>query len=1601
MEPLRKILTVFAFLFAVVAFSVVTMMVALSLAQAQEVALDESGIKARHDGKRLSVTIPFSRTTSGLVRGKISCTLLDMDDNVLGEAERSVLLRLRKDSATLHIPAEIEAQDLPTTRIRYSFVHDRGEASGIIATEAVTDWLEVRVLGQNRLYSGSRSSLRIIALNHRNLEPVSGADVTLTLAVEKKDIVLYKGKTDREGTLEAATEIPALLAEDATLRILVRSAIGEQTIEKQVKLVEVSQTYLVTDKPIYQPNQTIHIRTLTLLRPVMLPLKGRELTIEVLDSKGNKVFKKVMKTDQFGVAAAEFRLADEINKGRYRVQVLVGDEKTEKTVTVERYVLPKFSVSLKTDKDYYLPGEVLKGTVRAAYFFGKPVAEGRVKVMLSKFDVGFAPTGEILGRTDKEGNFEFELGLPDHFVGQPLEQGNAFVKLDIEVEDQAEHREEKSETRVVAKSILRVTLIPESGEIVPGVQNRIYCLTTYPDGKPALTRVTLNGTEAESDSMGLASFDIVPDEEQGLTIEVKATDDRGNVEVAHKEFTYDSQGPHLLLRTDRAIYKVGKRLKLTVLASKKSGTVYVDMIKDGQTMLTKSLRVKAGTAENSIDLVQDLSGTVKIHAYLVGTGGDIARDTRTIFINPANDLKISIDPDKDIYRPGDDGGIDFVVTDNQGRPVVSALGVAIVDEAVFALTEMQPGMEKIYFTLEKEIMTPRYEIHGFTPEEIVLPTEHDSRRQKAAAILFASLEEYADYSIDVNTYEEVEERALQKIYERVLKDLEKIRRAVGQYRNEKRRYPSRSEGLQPVVRAGYLKESDLLDPWGTPYEIVARRDDLSWFDIMSYGPDKQKGTADDMTPSYFVGGWGGRFARDKKALAPGIMFNGMDAAAPMVMEEELAAEPMSTSTAGTKREEPRIRRYFPETMLFEPRLITDRKGRATLSLKWADSITEWRVTSTASSATGQLGSKTSGIKVFQDFFVDLDLPVSLTQGDEVSIPVAVYNYLKESQEVKLTISKADWFNLLSEETVTRRLEKDDVSVVYFRIKVSGIGLHSLTVKAYGSEMSDAISREIEVLPDGELILASVSDRLEGRIEKTIGIPARAIDGPSKILVKIFPGIFSQIVDGLENMLRMPFGCFEQTSSVTYPNILILDYMRKTDQITPETEMKAEGFISIGYQRLLSFEVQGGGFEWFGNAPANKLLTAYGLMEFNEMSRVYEIDRNVIERTRSWLLEGQEKNGSWKPDASYLHAESWGRIQKNEILPTAYISWALLETAEKSEQVKKAIGFIKDNVKDVRDPYILSLCANALVAWDKDDPAVQQVLGTLRELAIEEKGAVYWKSEIPTFTHSHGSGADMETTCLIAYALVKYGRMQDLANKALTYLIRSKDASGTWGGTQATIMALRALLASLEGSTEDVDARIAISINGRDAETLRLTRDNADVMRLVDLAEFTREGANNVSIELSGKGSCLYEIVGKYYVPWEHMTKPPGELLSIEVDYDKTELSQNDLVTCRVRVANNRPGTAHMVMVDLGIPPGFEVQAGDLAEIVGQKIQKFSLTERQVIVYLEKLESRRPLEFSYRLKAKFPLRAKTVQSKVYEYYNPEIEAVSPPVEITVK
>jgi hypothetical protein len=256
----------------------------------------------------------------------------------------------------------------------------------------------------------------------------------------------------------------------------------------------------------------------------------------------------------------------------------------------------------------------------------------------------------------------------------------------------------------------------------------------------------------------------------------------------------------------------------------------------------------------------------------------------------------------------------------------------------------------------------------------------------------------------------------------------------------------------------------------------------------------------------------------EEAVAP------MPTSAPMEVEVEKEAE--APQAAG---EAPRLRQYFPETLYWAPEVVTDEDGFVSLEIPMADSITTWRLTALASSQDGRLGFSTRGVRVFQDFFVDVDLPVSLTQGDEISIPVGIFNYLPEAQEVRLAVEPEPWFELLGEGEQTLTIASNDVEVIYFPIRVLAFGRRGFQVTAWGERMSDAIRREVNVVPDGKEVWLTESDWLRKSadrsdpLEISIGIPPEAVPETRYVEVKIYPGVMAQVVEGLEKILRLPHG----------------------------------------------------------------------------------------------------------------------------------------------------------------------------------------------------------------------------------------------------------------------------------------------------------------------------------------------------------------------------------------------------------------------------------------------------------------------------------------------
>ena len=63
-------------------------------------------------------------------------------------------------------------------------------------------------------------------------------------------------------------------------------------------------------------------------------------------------------------------------------------------------------------------------------------------------------------------------------------------------------------------------------------------------------------------------------------------------------------------------------------------------------------------------------------------------------------------------------------------------------------------------------------------------------------------------------------------------------------------------------------------------------------------------------------------------------------------------------------------------------------------------------------------------------------------------------------------------------------------------------------------------------------------------------------------------------------------------------------------------------------------------------------------------------------------------------------------------------------------------------------------------------------------------------------------------------------------------------------------------------------------------------------------------------------------MAQYNVPWANAPGTPGGPLSISVSYDKTSLVLDETASASVVVKNNTASAQNMILVTLGLPPGF-------------------------------------------------------------------------------
>src|SRR5262249_36775850 len=146
------------------------------------------------------------------------------------------------------------------------------------------------------------------------------------------------------------------------------------------------------------------------------------------------------------------------------------------------------------------------------------------------------------------------------------------------------------------------------------------------------------------------------------------------------------------------------------------------------------------------------------------------------------------------------------------------------------------------------------------------------------------------------------------------------------------------------------------------------------------------------------------------------------------------------------------------------------------------------------------------------------------------------------------------------------------------------------------------------------------------------IPADAIRGSVSSSASVYPTPLASMTDALQGLLRQPNGCFEQTSSTSYPLTMAQQYFVTHSGVDPALISKGKELLEASYKKLTGFESKTKGYEWFGADPGHEALTAYGLLQFTDMSRVRGVDKDMLARTRAWLLARRDGNGGFNRSA---------------------------------------------------------------------------------------------------------------------------------------------------------------------------------------------------------------------------------------------------------------------------------------------------------------------------------------------------------------------------------
>lgn len=1564
-----------------------------------------------------------------------------------------------------------------------------------VVSSCRTPYVSVSAVWPERLSSDVAATLPLSANGPSDLR-VAGATVALYRGlvtgstwelpeqVEAFDL-LAEGTLDAEGGI--ALQIPPaepLEGEGTETLVLRLTAEGHDFwYQRALQPADAPTMAVMLDRPLYQPGQTIEMRSVVVSATTGKPVDG-PITWEVHDAKDNLVFHKEAPTGANGVGSVSFTLADRCVQGTYRVTATFGETTVTRSVDVRPFRLPRFTVAVELSGDEVRPGDTVKGRVEARYTYGEPVAAADVRV--SAGAPGLALNGAA-GVTSDAGLFDFAIDVPpDAAPGTPIE-------VSARVTSAAGRAEESATITRVAGRSLSVDAVPASrARFVWSQRQTGYLVVTDGEGRPvAETTIEMHlpeqGGERDvsvtTDTAGRAEFHWTPNPSAGNYVSVSFELDGRTIDLnLHPDVAYATNG----LRVDTSVSRVGETLAVGVAPGQ--GRI-VAIVRDGVALKAKTVSGDGG--ELSFELPAAAAGLA--HIVLLGAGSQV--DAVPIWVRQRGGDAVEVSTDQPEYRPGTEAKIALSFPPPEeasaGDAAPVTFGLVGVDEALYALKERADV--PLHILLRRAPATVDAALAAFDGVEGDDPAGVAIATSRFRQAIDAGTPSIGQSGGDVSgAFRDYERRpwllgflavwligALATLIQMARWTWRSASREVFRWRSA---FAQLGFGLLAAVASIALAAAGQGEAWAGGLAVwiavvacwwiaaAARLRELPfarWLGaqllavtfIGAAGVCVEElahvsSAAEDwfivgavVVPLAFAGVqwivWSfvmmhegeTRAAMGLVSLA-GIFTLGLGGfvmlvsgdmgAAPMVEEKmalseqdamSMTPEPKPVSVkaqAGKKRPAPsssedvpaagapRVRSWFPETMVWLPQLPSAQDGRATAEVELPDSITTWRLDAWANTADGRFGQGEAPLRVVKPYFVELDVPTEVIDGDEFEVPMTLVNRTDAPLVVDYAARAEGSITLIGGRGDSADLAPGERRVVWLRLRADGTGDGSVTVSSTTAEdgEGDAVRRTLRVAPDGRTLRHSYSGIVADGWSHDLLIPRDAIDGTEFAEVRIFASLVADAIAGLSSMVRQPMGCFEQTSSANYPNIMIL---RALEDTTPEkwpdgaddwheTRERATEMVQLGYQRILTFQRPGGGFALYPDQSPDVMLTAYGILQLVWAKDVVTVDDAVIADAANWLSNQQNDDGSWPVERRGVAGGWRAGDDVGQVRATAFAVLALLATEDDRWQapVERGLDRIEDRIVSVESANALAYAANALSDGGRDE-AARKVVDRLATSVTRDGQHAYWQDARATWMGGRNRFASRETTAIAAQALLQTETQAELLQPVLNWISTERSSWGGWGSTQATVWTLR-VLETLRQRTSN-RAVLQFSHDGSTlptglAEDPLVIEAGPQPLRQFDFVPRSFDGV--FEVDTSAETTAMIQLVSEYAVGWESRhADVDGEPFAAELELQTRDLSRGHPVRAVVHIDNPAANPVNMTIIEAPLPPGAFVASESLDKLrESGKIDAFEILPTHVRFYVTTIPAETERVWAYEF---VPLVAGTFSMppvRAYPFYSPE-------------